>query len=108
MDTTPTAQPTPTSSDADASIAYLTAVVRADIDDPRKSDGDAFATAVVKALSHAHPHVRLEDAPHLAGIIESPPPDLSTAEAIEYIIVKVCSELEEWNWYRHGWDPGHD
>ena len=108
MDTTTTAQPTPTSSDVDASIAYLTAVVRADIDDSRMPDGDAFTKAVVKALSHAHPHIRLEDALHLAGIDESSPPDLSSAEAIEYIIVEVCSELEMWNWYRHGWDPGHD
>jgi hypothetical protein len=103
MDTTTTAQHTPASSDIDASVAaarrvqHLTAVARDAIDDPRTLDGDALAKAVVKALYDAHPHIRFEDALELAVLVETPPADSSTAEAIEYVVTDICSHLDAWD-----------
>ena len=112
MNTTPTAQHTPTSSDIDASIAatrrvqHLTAVARDAIDEPRTLNGDALAKAVVKALYDAHPHIRFEDALELAVIVETPPLDSSTAEAIEYVVADICSHLDEWNRFEPPALPG--
>ena len=102
MDTTTTAQPTPASSDIDASVAasrrvqHLTAVARDAIEDPRTLDEYTLAKAVVKALYDAHPHIRFEDALELAVLIETPPADSSTAEAIEYVVADICSHLDSW------------
>ena len=103
MDTTTTAQPTPASSDIDASVAatrrvqHLTAVARDAIEDPRTLDEDTLVRAVVKALYGAHPHIRFDDALELAVLIETPPVDSSTAEAIEYVVADICSHLDAWD-----------
>ena len=103
MNTITTAQRISTSSDIDASIAatrrmhHLTAVARDAIEDPRTLDEDTRVRAVVKALYGAHPHIRFDDALELAVLVETPPLDSSTAEAIEYVVADICSHLDEWN-----------
>ncbi|TSD13493.1 hypothetical protein DP107_11730 [Haloglomus irregulare] len=103
MNTITTAQRISTSSDIDASIAatrrvqHLTAVARDAIDDPQTLDRDALAKAVVKALYDAHPLIGFEDALELAVIVETPPVDSSTAEAIEYVVADICSHLDAWD-----------
>lgn len=112
MNTTTTAQHTPASSDVDASIAatrrvqHLTAVARDAIDDPKTLDRDALAKAVVKALYDAHPLIRFEDALELAVIVETPPVDSSTTEAIEYVVADICSHLDAWNRFEPPALPG--
>ena len=53
-----------------------------------------------EAVHDAHPHIRYEDALELAVIVETPPLDSSTAEAIEFVVADICSHLDEWNHFK--------
>jgi hypothetical protein len=112
MNTITTAQRISTSSDIDASIAatrrvqHLSAVARDAIEDPQTLDRDALAKAVVKTLYDAHPLIRFEDALELAVIVETPPVDSSTTEAIEYVVADICSHLDAWNRFEPPALPG--
>jgi len=88
----------------DASIAatrrvqHLSAVVMTHLDDTdRHTDNpETLAKAVIKALYQIHPHIRLDDALELAHLVKIPPGDVSTRQAIEYVVDDACTHLDAW------------
>ena len=112
MNTTTIAQTNSDSSSIDAGIAaarrvkHLAPVARDSINDPETLEGDVLSKAVVKALYDIHPHIRFEVALELSVIVESPPADSSTMEAIEHVVEDVCAHLDEWNRFEPPALPG--
>ncbi|WP_251344598.1 hypothetical protein [Haloplanus halophilus] len=107
--TTSDHQPTPTTPNpnedpVDASIAaarrvqLLSAIVMERLNDRDRhtADPETLTKAVVEALYQVHPHIRVDDALELVNIVEIPPRDISTRQAIEYVVDEVCTHLAAW------------